>query len=375
MSAITLDGRSLQSLLDETVLSACLRAGVDVPHACKSGVCHTCLLSCVAGSVPPRAQRGLPEHLKDRDYLLACQCVPQGPLALQRPQPQDMITACTLLAALPDSQGGLTIEFESSREWQLRRGQVLRWVREGQTDLEHEPRWTVLRDSQPGCSDYARWALSGPPPAPFGPAVEFGATVLVRGPLEPDARLEAPRTECPAPEPDAALWAGFDEGLMRRALEDFYAQVYADEQLAPYFEGVTQARAVDKQFSFMKQCLTGEKVYFGNRPRNAHHGMIISDALFDYRQDLMRRTLAHHGLDADQIARWQRIEAHFRGDIVKAAAWPRLVDGLPVHHEGFARETLSADTLCDHCQAPIAAGTTVLYHRRTGKVSCASCEG
>lgn len=176
------------------------------------------------------------------------------------------------------------------------------------------------------------------------------------------------------PATDPGLWAELKEGqTVRRVLEDFYDRVYADPVLSPFFGRVTKDRVTDKQYSFMKQCVTGEKVYFGDRPRNAHHWMIISEALFDHRQSLMLQALQASELTPEQIRRWVRIEEHFRPDMVKTEAWPRRVGDEDIFTEGFASETLSEATVCDHCGGEIAAGTTVAYHRRLGQVSCRVC--
>jgi ferredoxin/truncated hemoglobin YjbI len=180
--------------------------------------------------------------------------------------------------------------------------------------------------------------------------------------------------ELPYPAADPELWAELEDGkTVRRVLEDFYERVYADPLLSPFFGRVTKDRVTDKQYSFMKQCVTGEKVYFGDRPRNAHHWMIISDALFDHRQALMLQALQAQRLSPGQISRWVRIEEHFRTDMVKTEVWPRRVGDEEIFIEGFASETLMDATVCDHCGAEIAAGTTVAYHRRLGQVSCRVC--
>lgn len=180
--------------------------------------------------------------------------------------------------------------------------------------------------------------------------------------------------ELPYPEPDPELWTALQDGrLVRLVLEDFYDRVYADPLLSPFFERVTKDRVTDKQYSFMRQCLTGEKVYFGQRPRNAHHWMIISEGLFDHRQALMLQALQAQNLTPGQISRWVRVEEHFRSDMVKTEVWPRRIGDEDILTEGFASETLMEATVCDHCGAEIAAGTTVAYHRRLGQVSCRVC--
>ena len=188
------------------------------------------------------------------------------------------------------------------------------------------------------------------------------------------APTQALMVELPYPEPDPALWAELGDGVVvRQVLESFYDSVYADAQLAPFFDRVTKDHVIGKQYSFLKQCLTGAKVFMGDRPRHAHHWMIISDALFDHRQALMRRALLEHGLSARQIQRWTRVEEHFRADMVKSQARPRRMGDVDIVAQGFATETLSEATLCDHCGAEIPAGTTVVYHQRLGHVSCHHC--
>lgn len=62
---------------EESVLDALLRQGVSVPHACKAGVCQSCLMRAANGVVPEKAQAGLKDTLKARNYFLACSCQPE----------------------------------------------------------------------------------------------------------------------------------------------------------------------------------------------------------------------------------------------------------------------------------------------------------
>ncbi|ASM75918.1 hypothetical protein VITFI_CDS0139 [Vitreoscilla filiformis] len=186
------------------------------------------------------------------------------------------------------------------------------------------------------------------------------------------ARHQAPEQALPTPDP--ALWEELGQGRqVRRALEDFYATVFADAQLAPFFQHVTPERVIGQQYAFLCLLMTGEKIYFGERPRNAHHWMVISDALMDHRQALMRAALVRQGLTPDQIARWTRLEEHWRADMVKRVPIAKIQHGQVFPLDGFAREILSCGSLCDHCGAEIAEGTEVLYHRRLGTVSCPAC--
>lgn len=359
----------------ESVLDACLRSAVPIPFSCRGGVCHACLLRCTGGEIPPRSQFGLDATMRSKGYLLACQCRPRGPMVLERPRAADRTTPCVLhdtVAAGPF----LHMRFETARVAGWQPGERLAIVERGGGEEVEGPLVEVtraapdnyvfealLRIPEPG--ELPRWLRDG----------EFGHEFTLAGPLQEPAAAGA-QEELAAPEPDPELWRELGHGLRVRAvLEDFYEQVYSDDRLAPFFCGVTLSRSVDKQYSFLRQLMTGERVYFGDRPRNAHHWMVISGALFDYRQWLMESTQARHGLSPAQIARWTRLETHYRADIVKDAAWPRRVGGIDQPLDGYALETLGEATVCDHCGSEVAAGTRVRYHLRIGHVSCGSCAG
>lgn len=369
---VQLDGVRLEVRGDESLLDACRRNAVAVPFSCLGGVCHTCLLRCVKGEVPADSQRGLPRDLRSKHYLLACQCHPDGPLELARPLGADRTTVCMLHDA---SVAGayILLRFETEQALACRAGQRLTvTVGPGSMLLAEITRcWpeSFLVECLLPVTDgqvLPDWLL----------ASELGHRFEVAGPLD---ALDAPGagpTESSSPEPDPALWHELGDGLRVRAvLEDFYERVYRDDRLAPFFHNVTLSRAIDKQYSFLRQLMTGERVYFGDRPRNAHHWMVISEELFDYRQALMQNRLEAHGLSDAQIARWTRLELHYRSDIVKNAACPRRVGGVDLPLDGYAVQVIDGGTMCDHCGDAVDAGTEVTYHLRLGLVSCGACTG
>lgn len=352
----------------ETVLDALLRVGASMPFSCKGGSCQTCLSQCTEGTIPEASQKGLSDHLRQAHYFLPCKCVAESGMTLRPPQPQDMITRCMLCEAIGHEAGEIRIRFEPMRTLNYRPGQTLRLVGQGAENL------VLLLTSKPEDDTVIDATLQLPADAVWpdwlGPDAVFGHEFEVRGPFETTAET----AERPAPVTDAALWAELDNGrIARQVLEAFYAKVYVDPQLKPFFERSTMNRAIDKQFSFLKQCMTGEKIYFGDRPRNAHHWMIITPALFDYRQQLMIETLREHGLTDSQIQRWTRFEEHYRPDMVKDKVLPKRVGDVEVDTEGFAVETLGEATVCDHCGAEVQSGVPVLYHRRLGTISCPAC--
>ena len=76
---VTLDGttygfsmpRSGQSLLD-----AALANSLDVPYACKAGVCSTCRARIIAGEAEMLTNHALEDYEVNRGYILTCQCYP-----------------------------------------------------------------------------------------------------------------------------------------------------------------------------------------------------------------------------------------------------------------------------------------------------------
>lgn len=176
------------------------------------------------------------------------------------------------------------------------------------------------------------------------------------------------------PPPDPELWTALREGeLLTEVLTDFYTRVYQDARLASFFEGVTRQRLIEKQFLFTRQILTGEKIYFGDRPRNTHHWMVISDDLFDYRDEIMLTCLRKHGLPEPMIQRFREMEAFYRPDIVKSAPFARVMGEVELPFEGFGEITMDVGTLCDTCEREVAVGEKVIYHVRLGKIYCSDC--
>lgn len=174
--------------------------------------------------------------------------------------------------------------------------------------------------------------------------------------------------------PDPELWQALREGDgLREILEDFYGRVYADPRLVHFFEGTTIERAIEKQWSFLCQVFTGKKVYFGDRPRNAHHWMVISHELFDYREELMEACLRRYGLAEPLIRRWRGMEEIYRKQIVKDEPRPKRLRGHVLPVEGYEELTLDVGALCDGCTAVLEPGTNTRYHVRTGKTFCEPC--
>ena len=68
---------------------------------------------------------------------------------------------------------------------------------------------------------------------------------------------------------------------VRAAVDDFYARVLADPQLAPFFTGVDLQHLKAHQRAFIAAAIGGAEIYQGRDMAAAHAGLAITDADFD----------------------------------------------------------------------------------------------
>jgi truncated hemoglobin YjbI/ferredoxin len=182
--------------------------------------------------------------------------------------------------------------------------------------------------------------------------------------------------EAPYPPAQPALWCALLEGdRLKNILDDFYELVFADPLLSPYFHNTTRQRSKEKVYSFYKRIFSGEECYFGDRPKNAHHWMVISDDIFDHRLALLVGCMARHGLDDSHITTWLSYEEHYRRDIVKTEPQGRRIGDTVLPAGGFDYDVLAEGSMCDSCNEAIDRDTRVLYNLRTGHIYCPDCHG
>jgi len=77
-ASITLDGatRTFEIAKDLSVLDAALGNAMDVPYACKAGVCSTCRCKVIEGEVEMAANHSLEDYEVEKGYVLSCQAYP-----------------------------------------------------------------------------------------------------------------------------------------------------------------------------------------------------------------------------------------------------------------------------------------------------------
>ncbi|MDZ7827288.1 MAG: hypothetical protein U5R48_16250 [Gammaproteobacteria bacterium] len=175
-------------------------------------------------------------------------------------------------------------------------------------------------------------------------------------------------------EPDPELWTGLgEERGLRTILENFYALAFDDERLAPFFHGVTRQRAIDKQFAFLRDAFSGSSGYLGLKPFNAHHWMIISDDLFDYRENLMESCLVRQGLAEPLVRRWNAFTSASVGTSVSLAAADSIWAESSSRGRASVSRPVDIGSVCDGCEGEMAPGEEGRMHLRTGKLYCSDC--
>jgi ferredoxin len=76
-------GETISVSEKETILSACLDAGIAQEYSCRVGMCLACSAEIIEGEVTQPAARGLTEE-EAEDYALTCMARPLSDLKLDR---------------------------------------------------------------------------------------------------------------------------------------------------------------------------------------------------------------------------------------------------------------------------------------------------
>ncbi|MEQ8238692.1 MAG: 2Fe-2S iron-sulfur cluster-binding protein [Cyclobacteriaceae bacterium] len=193
-------------------------------------------------------------------------------------------------------------------------------------------------------------------------------------PISPFEHTEETSKDKPAP--NKRLMNRLLEGdLLNEILHAFYTEVYEDELLSPFFKSVTKQRSIEKQYNFLSMLFSGEENYIGALPRNAHHWMVISDELFDYREEMMIKHMRLKGLEQEYIDIWAEFQEYFRSRMVKSKPWLKIIDGYSYPMNGLEETVTTIGMICDKCHAVIDEGDTIKYHSHSGEAFCLACAG
>lgn len=109
----------------QTVLSALLDHGYDVPHNCRAGACQTCLMQAVEGEVPDKAQHGLKDTLKAQGFFLSCSCEPLSPLQIVLSASSGIRRQTTVIQHDIVGPDVLRIRLQTEQQFTYRAGQYI----------------------------------------------------------------------------------------------------------------------------------------------------------------------------------------------------------------------------------------------------------
>ena len=120
-----------------SVLDCLTAQGVHVPSSCRSGVCQTCMMQVVSGSVPENAKSGLKDTLAAQNYFLPCICHPQEDIEVALPDVavgklQAQVSGVEYLNA--DILG---IKLKPSRPFEYKAGQFINFFKDDTTSRSY----------------------------------------------------------------------------------------------------------------------------------------------------------------------------------------------------------------------------------------------
>jgi ferredoxin len=396
MPTLQFEDKTFNTLENEKILDAYLRLGISVPFSCRDGVCHSCKQIAVSGEVSAQAQKGLSSSQKERHVFLPCLCVPTTDMVIQADIDPKHFTSTILQGKTLIHPNTYQLLLEPTLTSPASFGQTIN-VRAPNNEVRefsitNHPNSDYFIEIHVPCTAediFSDWVIL---------ALSIEDTFDIQGPFEPaDAnKIETSKLDLASapslatdlnhqnqvpkkakyPPPDPELWAALQEGeLLSIILNDFYSRVYQDPLLAPYFHGTTMQRSIEKVFSFMQQVCTGDHTYFGERPKNTHHWMVISEDTYAYREALMMTCHRRSGLSEAMSQRWMNIERYYQQDIVKTEPWPREFGNTALPLDGYGEMVIDAGSICDGCGGVIETGDKIKYHLRLGTVYCERCNG
>ncbi|MBY0579777.1 MAG: 2Fe-2S iron-sulfur cluster binding domain-containing protein [Burkholderiales bacterium] len=133
MKRIIFEGQSYDCKETESILDCLTTNGVPVPSSCKAGVCQTCLMRALQGSVPPESQRGLKSTLVERNYFMACSCYPVEDMEVALSGTGAGKMPATVVALESLNSEIICVKLHPSGPFEYRSGQYVNFFRDAST--------------------------------------------------------------------------------------------------------------------------------------------------------------------------------------------------------------------------------------------------
>jgi ferredoxin-NADP reductase/ferredoxin len=133
MPSILYGGQSYQCKEQESVLDCLTAHGVTIPSSCHAGLCQTCLMQAVKGTVPATAQVGLKPTLAAQNYFLACACHPEDDMEVMLPQSGIEKFTATVTAIHPLNSEIISLQLRPDTRLKYKAGQFINLYKDAAT--------------------------------------------------------------------------------------------------------------------------------------------------------------------------------------------------------------------------------------------------
>jgi truncated hemoglobin YjbI len=104
---------------------------------------------------------------------------------------------------------------------------------------------------------------------------------------------------------------------LERISKVFYDKIYDHPWLKLYFEKLPQEYIESQQCDFMEQVLGGNNQYAGKTPPKAHRHILVSEELFELRQELLKESFRELHVHPELGRKWLQLDQTFKPQIVK----------------------------------------------------------
>lgn len=133
MVKIHFEGKAYECKENESVLDCLTGHGVTIPSSCKSGICQTCMMRALEGSVPPESQKGLKPTLQAQNYFLACSCRPVEDMTVALPDAGIGKVSATVLKIERMNSDIVRVRLEPKVPFEYRAGQYVNFFKDAST--------------------------------------------------------------------------------------------------------------------------------------------------------------------------------------------------------------------------------------------------
>jgi NAD(P)H-flavin reductase/ferredoxin len=180
MTRIRYDNKDFELAENQSVLDCLNGQGVPVPSSCRAGVCQTCLMRSMAGTLPVASQLGLKDSLKAQNYFLACTCQPTEDLVVALPDDAHISVHAIVQKLELLNHETMLVELECQEPLEYRAGQFINLVHDGM----HVRSYSIASVPRPGqpLELHVRRLPQGRVSGWIHEELEIGQSVEIRGP-------------------------------------------------------------------------------------------------------------------------------------------------------------------------------------------------